>query len=170
MDESRDPVVDGIVMLKETCSPCLSAKICLARSSKRGGRGLFAKEAIRAGEVVWRATGTPGKAYPLEEVMALPDESRKVFLHFAYCTYGSAVGVGKRRALGARWPCLGGRGRLEGRTPTCLTCMRPQHCSPTHCRAAADPRHSPLPPPPFVCTLFPRCYISCGPFGEAARV
>lgn len=85
MDTSCDPsVVDGLVMLKETLAPCLSSKICLARSSKRGGRGLFAKERIAKGEVVWR-DASHSKTYTIAEVMAFPEEARRVFLHFSYC-------------------------------------------------------------------------------------
>ncbi len=87
---------DGVVILKESCSPCLNAKICLARSSKRGGRGLFAKQRIAKGEVVWRQDdASSSKAYAIDYVMALPEEAKKAFLHFAYCTW----------PRGRRWEC-----------------------------------------------------------------
>ena len=104
--------VDGTVVLKETCSPSLSHKICLARSSKRGGRGLFAKERIAKGEVVWRMTDThSSKADPIDEVMAMPDDARKAFLHFAYCTFLQSIvyagGWGSCRCGRAAARCAG---------------------------------------------------------------
>ena len=93
-----------LVMLKETVAPCLSPKICLARSSKRGGRGLFAKERIAKGEVVWREVDTSSsKSYTIDYVMALPEEPKKAFLHFAYCTFVPDVFFWCRGA----WPARG---------------------------------------------------------------
>ena len=101
-----------LVMLKETVAPCLSPKICLARSSKRGGRGLFAKERIAKGEVVWREVDTSSsKSYTIDYVMALPEEPKKAFLHFAYCTFVPDVffGVAGRgqRVVVLRCACAG---------------------------------------------------------------
>ncbi len=84
---------DGVTVVKETCVPSLSPKICLASSKKGGGYGLFAKAPIAKGEVIWQEVETFASApRTIEFVKSLPEAARRNFLHFAYCTWLAFAG------------------------------------------------------------------------------
>ena len=98
---------NGISILKETCVPSLNPKICLGTSNvKGGGRGLYAKELIKAGEWIWR--DVPGYAATSKSwafVTALPEAARKNFLHFATCKHLAAWAL-KRGLLREPFACV----------------------------------------------------------------
>ncbi|MDR3742642.1 MAG: hypothetical protein P4L40_26795 [Terracidiphilus sp.] len=77
---------NGVTILKETCVPSLNPKICLGTSTKRGGRSLYAKEAIAEGEWIWRdVPGYEAAPKTWEFIAALPEAARRNFQHFCYC-------------------------------------------------------------------------------------
>ena len=78
----------GYTVITETCVPMLNPKICLGTSIKGGGRGLYAKERIAAGEMVWREKYDLGlEAIPRswEYIEGLDEEPKQIYLHFSYC-------------------------------------------------------------------------------------
>ena len=85
-DASEKLGVNGVAVVKETVVPSLNPKICLGTSIKGGGRGLYAKELIAKGEWVWKEV--PGFECVFRSwdfIAALPEASRRAYLHFAYC-------------------------------------------------------------------------------------
>lgn len=87
----------GIPVLKEVCSPSLSRKIFLGSSKAHGGRGLYAKEFIPAGEVVYStADVVPTVQRNWAFLSSIPAASRERFLHFSYCKHAGACSVRPR--------------------------------------------------------------------------
>lgn len=79
----------GITVLKETCIPTLNPKICLGTSHKGGGKALYAKETIPAGESVF--IDLPEHAvreWTWDELKDLPEAALNAYLHYAYGKWG----------------------------------------------------------------------------------
>jgi hypothetical protein len=95
-DDSDKPPNHGVIIIKEKCVPTLNPKICLGSSFKGGGRGLYARERIAKNEWVWReekGDEFAAIARTVEEIMALPEDARRTFFHFAYCECGHRWGL-----------------------------------------------------------------------------
>jgi SET domain-containing protein len=74
MSEERDPSL-------KYCHPNM-----VLRESKLGGYGLFAGAPIKKGEIVWQDSDcmSHGVLLTYEEILALPEEKKIPYLHFAY--------------------------------------------------------------------------------------
>ena len=130
----------GVTVLKHAVSPALHPHVCLGTSTAGGGKALYAKAPIPAGEWVWREWGdTVTRPYTYEDIDALPPAAKALYLHFSYCTWPG--GAGRAR---------GGRVSLSIRHP--VPCVR---CRPLP-QVSVSPR-SPGSVPP--CT---RTRVHCG--------
>lgn len=78
--------MNGVTIVNDKVVASLNPKIVTGTSVKGGGRGLYAREPIAKGEWIWKEmAGLESIPRSWEFIAALPEASRNIYLHFAYC-------------------------------------------------------------------------------------